>query len=103
MHAIADERLLDPLFGLLSLLWEIDDRPTPRSGRGLHDVINPVIAAIQAIGGEGAIAGFDALIERAGDFRWLRYHRDQVAASVLQAAGLAAAPAAASATGVPTL
>jgi hypothetical protein len=45
------------------------------SGRGLHDVTNPVMAAIYAIGGEPAIAGYDGLLALGGDFRRLRNQR----------------------------
>ncbi|MGH2944686.1 MAG: hypothetical protein ACRDPC_00120 [Solirubrobacteraceae bacterium] len=105
MDAVADERLLGPLFELLGLVWRTSDKPVPRvsSGSGLHDVTNPVMAAIKTVGGRAAIDGYDELLARGGDMRWLRHQREEIAASALRMDGLEAAEAAAAEANIPVL
>lgn len=97
--------LLPGLFLLLGDNWKLDDRPVARvrSGYGLHDLFNPLLEAIARIGGRGAVAGYDELISRGGDFRWLRASRERVAAAELLADGQRFSSGAAAALGLPTL
>lgn len=105
MASATDPQLLDSLFETLGLVYKTSYEPVPRysSGVGLHDVINPLTSVIATIGGQQAVEGYDRLLDCGGDLRWLRRQRDEVAASVLRADGLDAAPAAAAASDVPVL
>ena len=85
LGGIESEQLLDELFAILGENWELDDRPVAvvRSGYGLHDLFNPLQEAIAQVGGREAVAGYDALLGKGGDFRWLRASRDRIAAAEL--------------------
>src|SRR5262249_32789783 len=72
----------DGLVTVLSENWKLDDRPAARvrTGFGLHDLFNPLQEAIARVGGREAVRGYDALLAKGGDFRWLRASRDRIAA-----------------------
>lgn len=106
LNQVSDDRLLKPLFRLLGMVWKTTSEPTPRvsTGRGLHDVTHPVMRAIASVGGQRAVEGYDELLARGGDLRWLRSQRDEVAATLLRTDGvLEAAAAAAADASVPAL
>jgi hypothetical protein len=85
MTGVIETTMLPELFEVLRHSYKLSDRPSPRvtSGFGLHDVVNPTIEAISRIGGREAIAGYDALIDAGGDFRWLVTQRERMAGGVL--------------------
>jgi hypothetical protein len=91
----------------LAALFEILERvfPSsgvePRSGWGVRDALTPTMDAIAAIGTRDAVRRYDALLARGDELRWLRGHRNRIAAEVLRAQGAAASGAAAAAAGVP--
>ena len=87
LGGVASEQLLGGLFAILDENWKLDERPVAmvRSGYGLHDLFNPLQEAIARIGGRQAVAGYDGLLARGGDYRWLRASRDRVAAAELLA------------------
>jgi len=105
LSGVESERLLGALFAILEQNWKLDERPvaTVRSGYGLSDLFNPLQDAIVRVGGREAVAGYDRLLARGGDFRWLRGSRARIAAAVLLADGQRYGPGAARALGLPVL
>ncbi|HEY0391481.1 MAG TPA: SIR2 family protein [Solirubrobacterales bacterium] len=105
LSGVDSERLLGALFAILEQNWKLDERPVAmvRSGYGLSDLFNPLQEAIARVGGRGAVAGYDRLLSRGGDFRWLRGSRARIAAAVLLADGQRYGPGAARALGLPVL
>lgn len=105
LSGVESERLLGLLFTILEQNWKLDERPVAavRSGYGLSDLFNPLQDAIARVGGREAVAGYDRLLARGGDFRWLRGSRSRIAAAVLLADGQRYGPGAARALGLPIL
>ena len=105
LSGVESERLLGVLFAILEQNWKLDERPVAavRSGYGLSDLFNPLQDAIARVGGREAVAGYDRLLARGGDFRWLRGSRARIAAAVLLADGQRYGPSAARALGLPVL
>jgi hypothetical protein len=105
LSGVESERLLGALFAILDQNWKLDERPVAavRSGYGLSDLFNPLQDAIARVGGRKAVANYDRLLARGGDFRWLRGSRSRIAAAVLLADGQRYSPSAARALGLPVL
>ena len=105
LSGVESERLLGVLFAILEQNWKLDERPVAavRSGYGLSDLFTPLQDAIARVGGREAVAGYDRLLARGGDFRWLRGSRARIAAAVLLADGQRYGPGAARALGLPVL
>jgi hypothetical protein len=105
LSGVESERLLGVLFAILEQNWRLDERPVAavRSGYGLSDLFNPLQDAIARVGGREAVANYDRLLARGGDFRWLRGSRSRIAAAVLLAEGQRYGPSAARALGLPVL
>ena len=105
MSGVTEAVMLPDLFEVLRRSYKLSDRPAPRvtSGFGLHDVVNPTTEAISRVGGREAVAGYDALIDAGGDFRWLVAQRDRVASAVLDEDGARFAPEASRRLGLPNL
>lgn len=105
LSGVESERLLGALFAILEQNWRLDERPVARirSGYGLSDLFNPLQEAIARVGGREAVAGYDRLLARGGDFRWLCSSRARIAAAVLLADGQRYGPGAARALGLPIL
>ncbi|MGN6664027.1 MAG: SIR2 family protein [Solirubrobacterales bacterium] len=89
MNGVTETVMLPELFEVLRRSYKLSDRPRPRvmSGFDLHDIVNPTTETISRIGGRGAVAGYDRLIDAGGDFRWLGAQRERVAAQVLSEDG----------------
>lgn len=102
LTGLRDEAVLPELFELLRLVWESQPRGTDRDWFH-YDLVNPVITAIAAIGGEGAVRGYDDLIAGGSVLRWLRPQRAELAQAIIDSVGLSVADTAAQAAGVPIL
>jgi len=105
LGGIESEQMLDELFAILGENWKLDERPVAvvRSGYGLHDLFNPLQEAIARVGGREAVAGYDALLAKGGDFRWLRASRDRIASAEMLADAQRFGPSAARSLGLPVL
>jgi len=105
LGGVESEQLLPGLFEILGENWKLDDRPTARvqSGDGLHDLFNPLQEAIARIGGREAVSGYDTLLAKGGDLRWLRAPRDRVATAELLSDAQRFGPGAARSLGLPVL
>ncbi|WP_158276809.1 SIR2 family protein [Paraconexibacter algicola] len=105
MSGVTHADALPPLFRVLAAVWVTQSGPVPRfsSGSSPRDLTSPVIEAIARIGGIAAVRGYDELLERGDDLRWLRSPRDQVLARLLATIAEPLAAAAASAAGLPEL
>ncbi len=85
IEALASPALLPGLFAILRRTYKLSDEPVERvtASFGSRDVINPTLEAINRIGGRGAVAGYDELIDEGGDYRWLSRPRERVASTEL--------------------
>jgi hypothetical protein len=105
MDSLDSPSLLPGLFGILRRVYRLSDEPVRgvTIGYGPRDVVNPTVEAISRIGGRGAVAGYDELIDQGGDFRWLSGSRDRVASNLLTADGERFAASAAASVGLPLI
>jgi hypothetical protein len=96
-----DERYLDQLFECLVLVYTTQ----PSSGIEWVETGAPLTNAIQIIGGEKAIQGYDTILEehREAALRFSRLSREKLVQAELAEAGVKAASQAAQAAGVPYL
>jgi hypothetical protein len=95
LDALADEEMLPLLFEAVELLYG-PDSPIPEGGTWFRrDVLTPVMGAIRNIGGRSAVAGYDALLDKSDDYRFLRGERETIAQTMLKLDGLEAASEAA--------
>jgi hypothetical protein len=106
--AVRDPVLLPSLFGLLWRAYPIGDAapvspPRVIAGYEPHDIINPMVEAIAAVGGRAAVASYDEQIAQVRNMRWLAPQRERIALEVLAGDGRRFAEAAASRGGVPRL
>ncbi|MEA2192541.1 MAG: hypothetical protein QOI73_2662 [Solirubrobacteraceae bacterium] len=100
MSTLRSPEFLEPLFEILETVYPSRaDRPT--SGWGVSDVLTPTMEAITTIGTRDAVRRYDALLSRGDELRWLRRHRDRIAAEVLTDRGAAASAGAAEIASVP--
>jgi hypothetical protein len=107
-RAIRDPVLLPLLFGLLRRVYPADEAsplspPRMIAGYEPHDIINPTVEAIAAIGGRTAVASYDEQITQVRKMRWLASQRDRIALEVLARDGRRFLEPAASRAGVPRL
>jgi hypothetical protein len=98
LGGVEEERFLPQLFEALSLLDE--GRTAPPDGR--WEVETSLHETIRRIGGEGAIRGYDGLLEEQRH-RFMRLRREAIVAQELLAASLKSLEAAAKSSGVPAL
>ena len=107
-RAIRSPVLLPLLFGLLWRAYPKGDAlpvSTPRVIAGFepHDVINPMVEAIAAVGGRAAVASYDEQIAQVRDMRWLAPQRERIALEVLTRDGQRFVEPAAARVGLPCL
>jgi hypothetical protein len=107
-RAVRDPVLLPLLFGLLQRAYPADETsplspPRVIAGYEPHDIINPTVEAIAAIGGRAAVASYDEQITQVREMRWLAPQRDRIALEVLARDGRRFLEPAASRAGVPRL
>ncbi|MCW3033356.1 MAG: hypothetical protein JWM60_1701 [Solirubrobacterales bacterium] len=108
VKAIRSPALLPLLFGLLWRAYpdgEASPVSPPRvvSGYEPHDIINPMVEAIAAVGGRTAVAAYDDQIAAAPYMRWLSPQRERIALEVLTRDGHRFLKVAAARAGVPCL
>jgi hypothetical protein len=106
--AIHSPVLLPLLFGLLWRAYPTGDAspvspPRVIGGYEPHDIINPMVEAIAAVGGRAAVAGYDEQIAEVPYMRWLAPQRERIALELLTRDGRRFLEVAATRAGVPCL
>lgn len=88
LSGIRAPKFLDDLFDVVRHTYRPQrDRGTRIRGFDRSDIARAAMETIAAVGGRGAVDGYDRLIAAGDDFRWLRYQRSQVAGAALVAEG----------------
>jgi hypothetical protein len=106
--AIRSPALLPLLFGLLWRAYPTGDAspaspPRVIGGYEPHDIINPMVEAIAAVGGRAAVAAYDEQIAEVPYMRWLSPQRERIALELLTRDGRRFLEVAATRAGVPCL
>jgi hypothetical protein len=97
LRGVEDPRLMPDLVGCLRLAY-------PLEGDYQHDVVNPLQAAIQRVGGMVAIHAYDELLqEDIPGIQFLHTQRDAVSQDLLAKSGLRAARPLAAQIGLPLI
>jgi hypothetical protein len=106
--AIRSPTLLPLLFGLLGRAYPTgnaspESPPHVIGGYQPHDIINPMVEAIAAVGGRAAVAAYDEQIAQVAYMRWLYPQRERIALELLTRDGRRFLEVAATRAGVPCL